>query len=115
MKLEDYLKQAKLTEEAWKKEIDEVAEKRIIGHLIIAKLADEFDIKVKDKDVDQQLDQLRQMYGKDEHARQELAGEEARISIRNRIRINMTMDKLVELNRAHAPKPKAALKTTKKK
>ena len=115
MKLEDYLKQAKLTEEAWKKEIDEVAEKRIIGHLIIAKLADEFGIKVKDEDVDQQLDQLRQMYGKDEHARQELAGEEARISIRNRIRINMTMDKLVELNRAHAPKPKAAPKTAKKK
>jgi len=115
MKLEDYLKQAKLTEESWKKEIDQVAEKRIIGHLIIAKLGDEFGIEVKDEDVDQQLDQLRQMYGRDEQAKKELEGEAARISIRNRMRINATMDKLVEINRAHAPKPKAAPKTAKKK
>ncbi len=97
--LEDYLKHAKLTEAEWKKQINEAAERRVIGHIVIAKLGEELDIKVTDKEVEQQVAELQAVYKKDSNALRELQTPEAVASVRNRMRINKTMDKLAELNR----------------
>ena len=112
--IEDYLKQVKQTKEQWEKEINAAAENRIIGHLIVAKLGEELKVTVTEEEIDDQLDSLRDMYKRDEHAMKELSGEEARISIRNRIRINKTMDALVALNIEHAPKAAAKKPAAKK-
>ena len=112
--IEDYLKQVKQTKEQWEKEINAAAENRIIGHLIVAKLGEELKVTVTEEEIDDQLDSLRDMYKRDEHAIKELSGEEARISIRNRIRINKTMDALVALNIEHAPKAAAKKPAAKK-
>lgn len=97
--LEQYLKQVKQTEEQWQKEIDEAAKRRVIGHLVVAKLSEELKIKVSDEEIEEQLAELREMYKRDEHALKELESEQAAISIKNRIRVNKTMDKLMKLNR----------------
>ncbi len=97
-KLEQYLEQVNQTEEQWLKEIEDAARQRVIGHLVVAKLGDELKIKVTDEEVLDQIDSLREMYKKDEHAIKELDSEQTAIAIRNRLRINKTMDKLAKLN-----------------
>ena len=96
--LEEYLKQTKQKEEDWSKEIEEAAKRRVIGHIVLAKLSEELKIKVTDSEVEKQVAELQAVYKKDEHALRELQTPEAVASIRNRLRINKTMDKLVELN-----------------
>ena len=97
--LEEYLKHAKLTEDEWKKQTTEAAERRVISHIVVAKLGEELDIKVSDKEVEKQVAELQAVYKKDSNALRELQTPEAVASIRNRMRINKTMDKLAELNR----------------
>lgn len=97
--LEEYLKHAKLTEDEWKKQATEAAERRVISHIVVAKLGEELDIKVSDKEVEKQVAELQAVYKKDSNALRELQTPEAVASIRNRMRINKTMDKLAELNR----------------
>jgi len=97
-KLEQYLEQVKQTEEEWLKEIHDAAEQRVIGHLVVAKLGDELKIEVTEEEILDNLDHLREMYKKDAHALKELDSEQTSIAIRNRLRINKTMEKLAQLN-----------------
>ena len=97
--IEDYLAQTKQTEEEWNKNITENATNRVIGHIVLAKLADELKIKISDEDVAKQIAELQAMYGKNPEALKELQSEEAAASIRNRMRIEKTMKNLADLNR----------------
>ena len=97
--LKDYLEATKQKEEDWEKEIKAVAERRVIGHIVLAKLSEELKIEVTDKEVEQQVAEMQAVYKKNEEALRELQTPEAVASIKNRIRINKTMDKLVKLNR----------------
>ena len=58
---------------------------------------------------------MRHVYKRDESAIKQLDNPEVINGIRNQMRINMTMDKLVELNKPHAKKVKATGKTADKK
>ncbi len=99
MKLEDYLAQTKQTEEAWSKDIAEAAKNRVIGHIVLAALAEELAIKVSDADVEKQVAEMQAVYQKSPEALKELQNPEAIASIKNRMRIEKTMKKLAELNR----------------
>ncbi len=98
-KLEDYLAQTKQKEEDWDKECREAAKRRVIGHLVIAQLGEELKVKVTDEEAEAQLVGMQEAYKKNPEATKELQSPEALISIKNRLRINKTMDKLVKLNR----------------
>ena len=98
-KLEDYLKQTKQTEAEYEKEVADAAKNRVIGHIIIAKLGEELKVKVTDAEVEKQVAEMQTVYQKSPEALRELQSPEAVASIRNRIRVNKTMDELVKLNR----------------
>lgn len=98
-KLEDYLKQTKQTEAEYEKEVADAAKNRVIGHIVIAKLGEELKVKVTDAEVEKQVVEMQAVYQKSPEALRELQSPEAVASIRNRIRVNKTMDELVKLNR----------------
>ena len=98
-KLEDYLKQVKQTEDEFEKEVTAAATNRVLGHIVVAKLGEELNIKVTDAEVDKQMAEMQAVYQKSPEALKELQSPEAIASIRNRIRVNKTMDALVKLNR----------------
>ena len=122
--LEDYLKTNKQTEAEWLQEVRQVAERRVISSIIIQKLAEELKIEVSQEEVEKQAAEMRAVYRNDENAVKQLSDPRVISSIHNRMRVNRTMDALVELNREHAKvvkcpafpndKPKAAKKTAKK-
>ncbi len=97
--LEEYLAQTKQTEEQWEKNITENAANRVIGHIVIAKLGEELDIKVTDEELNKQVAEMQAVYAKSPEALKELQTPEAVASIRNRMRIEKTMKKLADLNR----------------
>ena len=100
--LKDYLEHNKKTEAEWLENIRKIAERRVISSIIIQALADELKIEVSDDDVDQQVAEMRQVYKNDPNASKQLEEPQVVAGIRNRMRVNATMDKLVELNRSHA-------------
>ena len=100
--IEDYLKKNKQNEEQWTKEVRANAERRVISSIVIQKLADELKIKVSEEAVEKQITEMRAVYKNDAKAVEQLDDPQVINSIRNRMRINATMDKLVELNKDHA-------------
>ena len=121
MTLEDYLKQHNQQEADYTAEVRQAAERRVISSIIVQKLSEELEIEVSDAEVEQQVAEMRHVYKKDENAVKQLENPEVINGIRNQMRINATMDKLVEINKPHAKKaksssekPKAAKKATKK-
>ena len=112
---EDYLKMNKQTEADWLMEIRKAAERRVISSIIIQKLADELKVEVAKEEVEKQAAEMRAVYRNDENAVKQLSDPRVLSSIHNRMRVNRTMDMLVELNRDHAkvtkvpafPKPEA--------
>jgi len=97
--LDDYLEHSKQTKEAWEEDVKEAAKNRVIGHIVVAKLGEELKIEVTDKEVEQQVAELQHVYAKSPEMLADLQTPEAVASIRNRIRVNKTMDKLADLNR----------------
>ena len=121
MTLEDYLKQHNQQEADYTAEVRQAAERRVISSIIVQKLSEELKIEVSDAEVEQQVAEMRHVYKKDENAVKQLENPEVINGIRNQMRINATMDKLVEINKLHAKKvksnsekPKTAKKATKK-
>ena len=122
--VEEYLKMNKQTEAEWLTEIRKAAERRVISSIVIQKLADELKVEVAQEEVEKQAAEMRAVYRNDENAVKQLSDPRVLSSIHNRMRVNRTMDMLVELNRDHAkvtkvpafPKPetKAAKKPAKK-
>ena len=108
MKLEDYLSQQGQSEADYMAEVRKAAENRVIGSIVMQKLTDELEIEVDEEAVEKQLAEMRHVYKKDENALKQLDNPEVINGIRNQMRINMTLDKLVELNKPHAKKVKAS-------
>ena len=100
--LEDWLQARGLTKEEWEDELKVSAERRVISSIIIQRLGEKLQVEIEEKLVEEQLDQMRKAYGKSAEALKQLDSPETKLNIRNRMRINKIMDKLVELNRPHA-------------
>ncbi len=120
--LSDWLEAQGKTKEEWEDELKENAERRVISSIVVQRLGEKLKVEVEDKLVEEQLEQMRQAYGKSADALKQIDAPETKLNIRNRMRINAIMDKLVELNRPHAKevelsdaKPKKAAKKTDKK
>ena len=102
MTVEDFLKTNKQTEAEWLADVRKAAERRVISSIIIQKLADELKVEVAKEEVEKQAAEMRAVYRNDENAVKQLSDPRVISSIHNRMRINRTMDILVELNREHA-------------
>ena len=102
MSIEDYLKMNEQTEAEWLAEIRQAAERRVISSIIVQKLADELKVEVSEEEVEKQAAEMRAVYRNDENAVKQLNDPRVISSIHNRMRVNRTMDMLVELNREHA-------------
>lgn len=116
IEMEQYLKQTKQTAEEWEAGLREAARKRVIGSIIVQKLADVLGIEVSEEEAAQQVVEMRAVYKNDKEALKQLEKPEVATSIRNRMRVDKTMNKLVEINKPHAKKPskKAEKKSDKK-
>ncbi len=102
LKIENYLEQNGQTEAQWTEEVRKNAERRVISSIIVQKLADELKVEVDDAAVEKQVAEMRAVYKNDANAVAQLNDPQVVNSIRNRMRINATMDKLIELNKDNA-------------
>ena len=116
MELEQYLEQSKQKLEDWEAEVREAARKRVVGSIVVQKLADALGIEVSEEEAAKQVLEMREVYKNDPKALEQLNNPDVANSIRNRMRVDKTMNKLVEINKPHAKKPakKAAKKNDKK-
>ena len=121
MQLETWLKNTRKTMEEWEKEVELAATNRVLSSIVVQKLGDELGIEIADEDVEEQLNLMRQSYAKSPEALKDLEDPRTKASIRNRMRVNAIMDKLVEINLPHAKqvdpkdlKPKTEKKSDKK-
>lgn len=121
--IEDYLKKNNQTEDQWTEEVRANAVRRVCSSIIVQKLSDELKVEVDDAAVEKQVAEMRAVYKNDANAVAQLDDPQVINSIRNRMRINATMDKLVEINKpnakvvkvpAFAKEEKPAKKATKK-
>lgn len=105
MDMEQYLEQTKQKLEDWEEVVRENARKRVVGSIIVQKLADALGIEVSEEEAAQQVVEMRAAYKNDPKALEQLKTPEVATSIRNRMRVDKTMNKLVEINKPHAKKP----------
>lgn len=105
MDIEQYLERTKQKIEDWEKDLRETARKRVIGSIVVQKLADALGIEVSEEEAAQQVVEMRAVYKNDKEALKQLETPEVATSIRNRMRVDKTMNKLVEINKPHAKKP----------
>ncbi len=109
MDLEEWLKAQGKKKEEWEKDIREAAERRVISSIVVQRLGEEMKVEISDKDVEAQLEQMRQAYAKSPEALKEIDDPRTKANIYNRLRIETIMDKLVNIN-----KPKAKVVDLKK-
>ncbi len=98
LSFEDYLKQTGQTEEAWKKQIRELAETRVKASLALQIVARTEKIDVDNEIVDAKLNELREVYKKSKEALANLKDNNVRQDIKNRMVIEKTLNYLVEQN-----------------
>ena len=98
LSFEDYLKQTAQTEEDWEKSAREIAEKRVKASLCLQVLARDEKIEAADDLVDAKINELREIYKKSKEALKNLKDPNVRQDIKNRMTIEMTLNKLVEWN-----------------
>lgn len=109
MELEDWLKSQDKKKEEWEEDMRAAAERRVISSIVVQRLGEEMKVDVSDKDIEAQLDQMRLAYAKSPEALKEIDDPRTKANIRNRLRIEAIMDKLVSIN-----KPKAKVVDAKK-
>ena len=114
MEIDQYLEQTKQKLEDWENELREAAKKRVIGSIVVQKLADVLNIEVSEEEAAKQVVEMREVYKNDKNALEQLNNPEVATSIRNRMRVDKTMNKLVEINKPHAKKPAKKAATAKK-
>ena len=98
IKSEDYFGASGQSREEWEKEAQKVAEERILASIVLQTLAKELKIDIDDKAVDEKVAELKTVYQKDENAVQQLDDPRVRADIKNRMKIDATIAKLIELN-----------------
>lgn len=106
IKSEDYFGASGQSREEWEKEAQKVAEERILASIVLQTLAKELKIDIDDKAVDEKVAELKTVYQKNENAVQQLDDPRVRADIKNRMKIDATIAKLIELN-AKKPAKKA--------
>ena len=111
---EKFLEDSKKKSEDLDKEMQEAAERRVISSIIVQKLADELEIEVDDEAVNKQVAEMREVYKKNAEASEQLNDPQVVAGIRNRMRINATLDKLAEISRPNAKIVKDEKKSAKK-
>jgi FKBP-type peptidyl-prolyl cis-trans isomerase (trigger factor) len=115
MEINQYLEQTKQKLEDWEAEVREGARKRGIGSIVVQKLAEVLGIEVSEEEAAQQVVEMRAVYKNDPKALEQLNNPDVANGIRNRMRVDKTMNKLVEINKPHAKKQKPAKKAADKK
>lgn len=99
MTLEQYLEQLKMTKEEWQdKELRKQAEQRVLIGLLLSELSQAEKIKATEKDLEDKLDQLKNEYGSAPEILKQLEKAEIRRDLENKIVIDKTVGRLVELN-----------------
>lgn len=95
---EQYFKDIKKTEEEWEKEAKAVAEDRVKASIALQTLAKELKIEVSEAEANAKIAELREVYKKDENAVKQLEDPRVQADIKNRLRIEKTLDALVKAN-----------------
>ena len=118
--LEEYLEHRKQKLEEWEEEVRDAAKRRILGSIVIQKLADELGIEISDAEAEEQVERMKTAYKKDAEASKQLDDPQVKANIKNRMRVERTIDKLAEINKPKAKKStkkaaKAPAKKTTKK
>ncbi len=98
MDLEQYLTETKKTEKEWQEEAHQVAENRVKASLVLQTLAEELKITVSEAEVSQKLAELKKVYQKDENLTKQLDDPRVQADIKNRLRIEKTLEALVKAN-----------------
>jgi len=96
--MEQYLKNTKKTEADWEKEVKQAAENRVKTMLVLQTLASDLKIEVAEKEVEQKIAELNQVYQKDPNALKQLDTPQAKADIQNRLRVEKTLDALAKAN-----------------
>lgn len=95
----EYLEQVKKTEEEWEKEAKQAAENRVKSSLVINALATELKIDVTDDELNEKVVELQHAYQNNQQILDQLSTPEVHSDIRNRLRVDKTLDELVKINR----------------
>ena len=96
--LEQFLKDTKKTQPAWEEEAQQIAANRVKAMLVLQTLATELKIEISEKDVSQKLAELKEAYKKDENALKSLDDPRVASDIKNRLRVEKTLDALAKAN-----------------
>ncbi|OGO00969.1 MAG: trigger factor [Chloroflexi bacterium RBG_13_52_14] len=95
--LEDYLKNAKKTEEEFRNELKPAAEGVIKRSLVLAKLGEMEKVEVGAADIDAEIERVVQNSNNDERVRQVFSSPTARESLGRNIYIRKAIDRLAEI------------------
>jgi trigger factor len=95
--LENYLKNAKKTEEEFRNELKPMAEAFIKSSLVVEKLGGLEKIEVGDSEVEAAVERVIQGANNDERVRQLFSSASGRESLRRNINIQKTIDRLVDI------------------
>ena len=95
--LEDYLKNAKKTEEEFRNELKPAAEGVIKRSLVLAKLGEMEKVEVGAADIDAEIERVVQNSNNDERVRQVFSSQTARESLGRNIYIRKAIDRLAEI------------------
>ncbi len=96
--MEDFLKSSKKTAEEWEDEVKKTAIDRVKASILLQSLAKELDLKVSDQEVATKITELKAVYKTDENAIQQLDDAHVQADVKNRLRIEKTLDELVKIN-----------------
>ena len=95
----EYLKQVKKTEEEWEKEAKQSAENRVKSSLVVNALATELKIDVTEDEFKEKVVELQHAYQNNKQILDQLSTPEVQSDIRNRIRVDKTLEALIKLNK----------------
>lgn len=97
--LEKFLENTDKTYETWRKEeLEPAAETRVKAGLALAEIAKELEIKITDSEVEDQINQLRTQYAKNESTIKQLDNPRVVHDIRSNLITKKAIDWLVEFN-----------------
>lgn len=96
MSFDDYLVRTGQKPEDWEKEARDVAERRVKASLVLQILARDNQIEASEDEVENQMSQLREIYGKSKEFLASMKDPRVRQDIKNRITIDKTLDFLVK-------------------
>ncbi len=96
-KVEDYLGRVNRTVEELKQELQPVGRKRVINTLIIDKVAEQEEIEIASAEVDNKIKEMTTSIEDKEKVRQILASPRIRETIKQSLRTEKTLDRLVQI------------------